>query len=135
MLKGGCNCGAVRFEVSAQVRDVYMCHCSICRRFTGAAAIAVIVVANEDFHWCAGEDQISHWSKPGADWESWFCKTCGSALPGANDPERMFVPAGLITSGGEDLKVAHHIYVGSKAEWDEIGGAAVLHPEAFGSGV
>jgi hypothetical protein len=56
---------------------------------------------------------------------------CGSPLPGANDAARTFVPAGLILEGGERLKVAHHIWVGSKAAWDEIGDAGKQHHEAF----
>ena len=43
----------------------------------------------------------------------------------------MFVPAGLIIDGDENLKVAHHIWVGSKAIWDEIGDCGRRHPEEF----
>ena len=40
-------------------------------------------------------------------------------------------PAGLISEGGDDLSVAHHISVGSKAVWDEIEDAGKQHPDAF----
>lgn len=71
------------------------------------------------------------WKKPDADWESWFCKTCGSSLPGPNDASRMFIPAGLISEGGENLQVAHHIFVESRAVWDEIGDAGKQHRAEF----
>jgi predicted metal-binding protein len=32
---GGCLCGAVRYEISGDLRDVVNCHCSKCRRFHG----------------------------------------------------------------------------------------------------
>jgi hypothetical protein len=131
MAQGHCNCGAVSFEISTPISQVFVCHCSICRRYTGANGIAVIIVGNDAFRWLRGEDQIAMWKKPNAEWESWFCRTCGSALPGRNDPARMFVPAGLISEGGEALKVAHHIFVGSKAAWDEIGDVGKQHHEAF----
>ena len=131
MAHGQCNCGAVAFEVDADLSDVFVCHCSICRRATGANGIAVVVIANEAFRWLRGQDQIVAWTKPGHDWHCWFCRTCGSPLPGANDPARMFVPAGLIDQGGESLRVAHHIWVGSKAVWDEIGDTGKQHREAF----
>ncbi len=131
MASGACNCGAISFNIEADLSDVYVCHCSICRRATGSNGIAVIVVANEVFEWTGGEDLIASWKKPGADWEMWFCKRCGSPVPGVNDESRMFVPAGLISDGGENLKVAHHIWVGSKAAWDEIGDGGRRHPEAF----
>jgi hypothetical protein len=43
----------------------------------------------------------------------------------------MNVPAGLISVGGDALKVVHHVWVDSKASWDEIGDAGRQHPEAF----
>ncbi|WP_439107970.1 GFA family protein [Congregibacter sp.] len=130
---GACNCGAVQFEISADVSDVYICHCSICRRSTGSNGIAVVVVDNEAFRWTAGEDSISTWRKPDVDWQTWFCRQCGSRLPGANDAERTFVPAGLLLEGSGSLAVKHHIFVDSKADWDEIGDKGCQHPGAFGS--
>jgi hypothetical protein len=131
MLRGECNCGAVRYEVDGEPTDVFVCHCSICRRYTGANGIAVVVVPNEAFRWVQGEDQVAMWAKPGADWQSWFCRTCGSALPGQNDPERKFVPAGSIVQGGEALRIAHHVFVGSKAAWDTIGDGGKQHVEQY----
>ncbi len=131
MASGACNCGTVAFEVDRDLRDVFVCHCSICRRYTGGNGIAVVVVPNDAFRWLSGEDHISSWKKPDADWESHFCSVCGSCLPGPNDEKRMFIPAGLITDGGEKLRAAHHIWVGSKAVWDEIGDKGKHHLEGF----
>jgi hypothetical protein len=129
--RGQCNCGAVAFEIETELSDVFVCHCSICRRYTGANGIAVVVIDNKAFRWLRGEDHIATWRKPDADWQAWFCRVCGSPLPGANDELRTFVPAGLISDGGEGLRVAHHIWVGSKAVWDDIGDTGKQHHEAF----
>ena len=131
MLRGHCNCGSVAFEVDAEVSDVFVCHCSICRRSTGGNGVAVVIVENEAFRWLSGKESVSSWSKPDVDWQAWFCCVCGSTLPGPNDDRRMFVPAGLISHGGESLAVKHHIWVGSKAVWDEIGDSGQQHLEAF----
>ncbi len=133
MATGHCNCGAVAFEIRTDLSGVYVCHCSICRRATGANGIAVVVVDNNAFRWTRGEEQIATWKKPDADWQCWFCRTCGSPLPGANDEARMFVPAGLIAEGGEELRVIHHIWVDSKAGWDEIGDAGEQHDQTMES--
>lgn len=132
MATGECNCGAVSFEIGADLADVYICHCSICRRSSGSNGMAVVVIGNDQFRWIRGEGEVASWRKPGTDWQKWFCRICGSPLPGINDETRMFVPAGLITKGGESLRVAHHIWVDSKAVWDEIGDAGERHHEAFG---
>ena len=131
MARGECNCGAVAFEIDAELSGVYVCHCSICRRASGSSGIAVVVVDKDAFRWTRGQDLISTWRKPDADWQAWFCRTCGSPLPGVNDEARMFVPAGLIFEGGDALKVIHHIWVDSKAGWDEIGDAGRQHRQAF----
>ena len=132
MARGECNCGAVAFEITADPTDIYVCHCSICRRSTGSGSIAVVVVGNEDFRWRRGRQLITAWQKPGHDWRTCFCQRCGSPLPGVNDQARIYVPAGLIVEGGENLQVAHHIWVGSKAHWDVIGDAGQQHATALG---
>lgn len=131
MPTGKCNCGSVAFEISADLSDVYVCHCSVCRRFTGSGGIAVVVVENENFRWTRGDEQRTAWENPESGWPRWFCSSCGSPLPGANDDSRMFVPVGLLSDGTEGLRVAHHIWVKSKAEWEEIGDAGRQHPEQF----
>ena len=131
---GQCNCGAVRFEISAEPSEVIVCHCSICRRATGSNGIAVVVVDKTAFRWISGEQQIATWRKPGADWQTWFCSACGSTLPGVNDASRMFVPAGLLMEGDEALRVKHHIWVDSRAGWDEIGDSGKRHRGAFTAG-
>lgn len=133
MARGSCNCGAVIFEINRELTDVYACHCSICRKWSGTHGAAVCVVPNEDFLWVRGQDLAVSWQKPGADWSSHFCPTCGSALPGPNDGGRMFIPVGLLDQGADHLRVAAHIWVGSKASWDEIGDEAEQFLEAFGN--
>ena len=131
MALGECNCGAVAFEISADLSGVFVCHCSICRRSTGSNGIAVVVIDNNAFRWIRGEELITSWKKPDADWQTWFCRICGSPVPGINDESRMFVPAGLISDGGESLAVIHHVWVDSKAVWDEIGDSGQRYRETF----
>jgi hypothetical protein len=134
MVQGHCNCGTVTFEISGSLGGIYICHCSICRRATGTNGIAVVVVPNENFNWTQGEDHVAQWTKPGTNWETWFCKQCGSRVPGRNDDERIFIPAGLLPGSRLGLTVQAHIWVHSKAEWDEIGDGGHQYPERYGEG-
>jgi len=117
---GRCNCGAVRFEIRCPIADIYMCHCSICRAYSGSSNFAVVVIPKEEFTWTQGVDHVRSWKKPGHDWESHFCSTCGSSLPGDNDAKSFFIPAGLIFQGGENLRVTGHVCTDSKASWEVI---------------
>jgi hypothetical protein len=74
MARGECNCSAIGFEIRAELSDVFVCHCSICRRATGSSGIAVVVVDNADFRWSRGEEYVTSWKKPDADWQMSFCK-------------------------------------------------------------
>ena len=102
-ITGSCNCGSVKFEISSEVSNVYICHCSICRKSTGSGGIAVAIVSNDDFSWVEGHDFIKTWVKPEHDWQTSFCVNCGSPLPGKNDDEASYVPVSLLDSGQEKL--------------------------------
>jgi hypothetical protein len=110
-----------------------MCHCSKCRRVSGVAANAEFMVAREKLEWLAGEDSISHFSMPDG-WHTAFCATCGSPLPKLHPGGGAYwVPAGLIEDPPPKLQVAGHIFVDSKAPWDEIAGSAPRFAADFDS--
>ena len=134
MIEGECNCTAVAYQADTDISDVFICHCSICRKSTGSGGIAVSIVRQDKFTWLRGQDKITYWSKPGNDWHAYFCSVCGSALPGENDEANMYIPVGTITTGHQNLKVAHHLFVDSKASWETICDSGMQHPEGFGSG-
>eukprot|EP01094_Clydonella_sp_ATCC50884_P017953 TRINITY_DN3229_c0_g1_i1.p2 TRINITY_DN3229_c0_g1~~TRINITY_DN3229_c0_g1_i1.p2 ORF type:complete len:166 (+),score=43.05 TRINITY_DN3229_c0_g1_i1:23-499(+) len=55
-LTGGCFCGAVRFEASGPW-TVQCCHCSLCRRATGAPYSWNVLMAAGQFRYTAGSDE------------------------------------------------------------------------------
>lgn len=75
---GRCLCGAVSFQVSGQLRDVFNCHCHRCRRFTGhhmaATAADVADLTIED------EGSALRWFYPVPEAGYAFCHNCGSSL-------------------------------------------------------
>lgn len=127
-LEGSCLCGAVRFEISGRVSPIGQCHCSKCRKVSGAASGAILYTAVGSLHWRAGEERIRRFLLPDG-WGTDFCDTCGSPLPRLHPNGRIyFVPAGAL-DGDPGVKVERHIFVGSRAPWDEIGGDALQFEE------
>jgi hypothetical protein len=123
MIRGSCLCGNVRFEYGRAVTQVGMCHCSLCRKVSGCASNAVIVVPETDFRWLAGEDLGQRYTKPSG-WQTLFCRTCGSPLPQKlRGAAAYWVPAGLLDDD-PGVRIGGHIFVGSRAPWDEISGSA-----------
>lgn len=131
-MKGHCLCGTVRFEILEASTPIGMCHCSKCRRVSGVASNAELMVAKEQLVWQAGEESLSHFSLPDG-WSTAFCTTCGSPAPKLHPSGgAWWVPAGLLDQP-TGLRVAGHIFVGSKADWEEIGGTAPQYQAGFDS--
>jgi hypothetical protein len=117
-LQGGCLCGGIRYAISGPITEVSNCHCSMCRRFHGAAFATYGKVAAEHFRWLSGQDLlVVYESSPAGGWA--FCRVCGSSL-GLPEHGRL----SEITLGSLDtdpgVRPAEHIFVGSKAAWFEI---------------
>jgi len=123
MIRGSCLCGEVQFAYTRAVTQVGMCHCSQCRKVSGTASNAVIVVPETDFEWISGESLRRVFTKP-TGWKTTFCGNCGSPVPQTlRGAAAYWVPAGLLDDD-PDLSIGGHIFVGSKARWDEIAGDA-----------
>ena len=116
--RGGCLCGEIRYEVRGNLPPVGMCHCSLCRRVSGAGSNAVLNVRAERFTLLSGT--ISEF-RTSSGWGSFFCGSCGCPAPHRlSDDARVLVPAGTLDSD-PGPRVAGHIFVGSKASWNVIG--------------
>ena len=77
VLTGGCQCGAVRFAVSAPPNRISICHCRMCQKATGAPFASFADIEQTDFTWTRG--------KPAAFQSSSiamrdFCAACGTPL-------------------------------------------------------
>jgi hypothetical protein len=119
-LTGGCNCGAVRFELTSPPAGASYCHCRRCQRRTGAGASANAAAAPGSFRLLQGADRIRAW-KPDDGWEKWFCGECGSALfsRDPSDPDRVGVRLGAFDSD-PGVRPGYHQYVGYAAPWEPI---------------
>lgn len=84
MLKGGCFCGAVRYEAGGEPWHGTVCHCSICRRTTGAPTVAWFTVRTSDFRVVTGQPSRFR-SSAGA--TRTFCASCGTALTFQSDDQ------------------------------------------------
>jgi hypothetical protein len=128
MLVGSCLCGSVEFEITGDLPDFYQCHCSLCRRLSASASDTATFLNKEQFRWRKGESNIRQFALPSG-YRSDFCSTCGSTVPHAmGNQTQVWVPGGLLP-GDVSSRVTYHLYVGSKAHWDEIGDSGTQHPE------
>ena len=106
-MKGECLCGNVKFKIEEEIRNLYQCHCSLCRKATGAAANAATFVQDSAFRWVSGESDIRSYKKPSG-FRSDFCSVCGSPVPNSLRGSGMvWIPAGLLDELVTSMISAH----------------------------
>ncbi len=118
---GSCLCGSIKFEVDNIEPRMGHCHCSMCRKFHGAAFATLGEAKVENFRWLQGEDYLASY-KAGNGTVRKFCKQCGSSMifvPSNDSGELVEFALGTL-DGGSDLSPDAHIFVDSKASWFEI---------------
>lgn len=121
MYQGRCLCGGIRYEISGGIQNIVCCHCSECRKAQGSAFATNGVVAEADFKILSGEQLLTCY-EPSPGYAKFFCSRCGSPIISKNEqkPGVVRVRIGTIESDIAERPTAH-IFVGSKANWEEIG--------------
>ena len=120
MYRGGCYCGAVKYEIHGRLLMFANCHCPDCRKFTGAAFAPILVTESKGFTITSGEDElIAYQSSPGK--QRCFCRICGCHvfLRAAHRPGMVFVRAGTLEADPQ-IRPQCHAWVSMKAPWYEI---------------
>ena len=71
---GGCHCGAVRFQVEAELpRELERCNCSVCSK----SGYLHLIVPNQQFTLFQGEENLTTYTFNSRVAKHYFCKTCG----------------------------------------------------------
>ncbi len=76
-LSGGCQCGAVRYEVSMRPQGVHLCHCRMCQRAVGNVFAALAPVKRSALRWL-DEEPAQFASSTVA--RRGFCPHCGTPI-------------------------------------------------------
>jgi len=76
-LSGGCQCGAVRFEVEGELHFACVCHCPSCRKAAGAPIVGWAMFEQSALS-CDRQSVQVYQSSKGV--ERSFCSTCGTTL-------------------------------------------------------
>lgn len=115
---GSCLCGTVKFTLTGPFTAFRYCHCSRCRKASGSAHAANLLVPKAQFEWKSGESSVKRYKVPQAQrFAVWFCSECGTRVP-HEIPTRddMLVPAGVLDSD-PGMRPEHSIFWDSKAPW------------------
>lgn len=115
---GRCRCGAYRFRVSADPIQVSYCHCSDCRRATGAP-VTVFAGFREEEVELLGDEAAVH--QPSSEVERLFCSRCGTpiAYRDLRLPDEIYYYLGLLDDPAS-LVPQLHAFESERLAWLSI---------------
>jgi hypothetical protein len=114
-LSGGCFCGALRYTIEPGEADVVNCHCTMCRRTSGAPFVTWILLSEDQFRLTDGSPATL---KSSASAARWFCGNCGTPVAFRSDkrPGKVDVTVASLDDPGA-FPPAKGVYVDSKLNW------------------
>lgn len=117
-LSGSCLCRRLEYRVADAFEYAVNCHCSNCRRLTGAAFKPLAGIRLEKLSLAQGEDDVLRFGEGAA--YNVSCRTCGSFLYAVvRDGAYAHVAMGTLIDT-PSIRPSAHIFVGSKAPWFDI---------------
>lgn len=124
MHQGSCLCGAIRFEINAELHSPDACHCLHCRKHSGhywastdVSRTSLSIHGEENITWYASSEKVRRG----------FCKTCGSSL--FWDPihkDKMAVAMGAV-DGPTGTQLGMHIFTSEKGDYYRIADGVTQH--------
>jgi hypothetical protein len=121
-LTGGCLCGAVRYETTGSPAWAGHCHCSLCRRSSGAAYVSWFVVPSATFKFTQGQSALYASSERA---RRGHCAICGTQLVFLSNrrPENTAITIASLDHPGA-VQAKEHIFwddrVPSLSETDDL---------------
>lgn len=111
---GGCLCGTVRYEAGGVPYNVTHCHCTDCRRSSGAAFVTWASFRTSKFHLTQGELRTLLWAGRLRS----FCGACGTPLTFMTTPQAEEIDV-TVCSFDQPEKVApkDHTWTEDRLPW------------------
>ena len=76
-MRGGCQCGAVRYSATGTLRNAHICHCRMCQKAAGNYFLPLAAALRTEFALTRGAPK---WFQSSALVRRGFCANCGTPL-------------------------------------------------------
>lgn len=122
VMKGGCRCGAIRYEATGDSATGIVCHCRDCQYVTGGGPSYDIGLPRQNVTITKGEPRV-YWSTAASGKRTgrMFCGTCGTPLliELESMPDVMAIAVGSLDDPSA-FKPTVSIWTGSAQPWSHI---------------
>jgi len=115
-MKGGCLCGAVRYETDATPMATVICHCTHCQRASGSAFSVNVVLPREKLIVSGAPSEYHDRGDNGAPVLRYFCPICGSSFMSVLSSGLAAVKAGTLDDAS-GLTPSVQIWARSAQTW------------------
>ena len=128
MLKGGCYCGQVRYEVRGRPFHSTLCHCIDCRRIAAAPVVAWFSVSTADFRFLQGEPKRFASSEKVV---RSFCANCGTPLTYQHEdlPDELDISSCSLDTP-ESVAPDDHTYTAGQLPWVHFADGLTTYPRS-----
>ena len=131
-LPGGCYCGAVRYVVNGDIFNSTLCHCSDCRKASGAPAVAWFSARRADFRY-TGQAPVRFASSEHV--MRSFCPQCGTTLTFEDGrwPEELDIASATLDDP-DSAPPGDHTFVRSRLSWMDLHDGLPEYPTTRSAG-
>ena len=113
--EGGCFCGSVRYSFESYNYPSANCHCSMCRRTSGAAFLSWMAVPLTAFEYKKGSPKKLISSNQGS---RNFCQDCGTPLTCLLDEYPKYIYVTICSlDNPQDFEPSGDLYVEDMLNW------------------
>ncbi len=126
---GGCQCGAVRYEITAEPLTLYACHCTDCQKQSASAFGMTFRIKDESLEITKGTTREWHTvADSGNEKVAHFCGDCGTRLYNApaRHPGALSIKAGTLDDTSW-LKPVGSVWTRSAQPWVAIPASPLNH--------
>src|SRR5919197_4723751 len=123
-ITGGCVCGAIRYESTAEPILMLKCHCRDCQQVTGSGYAPAFLVPKEGFRLVQGQLRYNFTpSIKRGKHKRGFCAECGSRMTGGEFEAGDSPFVGVLASSLDDPSLFQpqmDIFVSDVQPWDKM---------------
>ena len=131
ILRGGCSCGEIRYEIARTNTKLVVCHCTSCQKQSTSAYGLTMIVPSADVSLTLGTPK--KWTRTtdsGNIQDTFLCGTCGTRIwHGNKDTDKMLKVRADALDTPVDVSEAVHIWTNRKLPGIEIPEGAKSFPQ------
>ncbi|MBO9498641.1 MAG: GFA family protein [Novosphingobium sp.] len=114
-ITGGCQCGAIQYEIEGDLPPAYCCHCGECKKQSASAFSMSLGIAFSRLTVKGEPAMFETFGFSGAVKRCYFCRSCGTRMwhRSGHNPEFATLKVGTLDDG-EGIAPSFHLWVSKK---------------------